>query len=129
MRIAKLAGVALVLMLSLAACGGGGSAGTEAPSAAPSASADTGGGGAGASDVAIAGFAFVPADISVSAGTTVTWTNNDSAPHTVTLDDGSADSGNMAQGSTFSLAFDTAGTFAYYCAIHASMTGTVTVTP
>jgi plastocyanin len=127
MRIAMLAGVALVLLLSVAACGGGGSAATEAPSAPASASTDADGGGA--SDVAIAGFAFAPADISVSTGTTVTWTNKDSAPHTVTLDDGSADSGNLAQGDIFSLAFDTAGTFAYSCAIHASMKGTVTVTP
>jgi plastocyanin len=54
---------------------------------------------------------------------------NEPTAHTVTFDDGSADSGNLAPGSTFDHTFATAGTFAYHCAIHSSMHGTVTVTP
>ncbi|MGH2534222.1 MAG: cupredoxin domain-containing protein [Thermomicrobiales bacterium] len=80
------------------------------------------------SSVAIEGFAFAPGSITVSVGTTVTWTNNDSAPHTVTADDGSFDSGNLGQGDTYSLTFDTPGTYSYFCAIHPNMTAVVVVT-
>ena len=81
--------------------------------------------------VDIKGFAFSPKSITVKRGTTVTWTNKDSAAHTVTFDDASmssASSGTMAQGDTFSHKFDATGTFAYHCAIHTSMTATVVVT-
>lgn len=85
---------------------------------------------AGAQDgatVSIVDFAFDPAQIDVAAGTTVTWTNNGSAPHTVTADDGSFDSGELAPGESFSFTFDTAGTFAYHCEIHPEMTAAVVV--
>jgi plastocyanin len=75
----------------------------------------------------IEGFAFNPGNIEVAAGTTVTWTNNDSTAHTVTADDGSFQSGRLEQGDTFSYTFDTAGTFSYHCEYHANMTATVTV--
>jgi plastocyanin len=80
--------------------------------------------------VMIQNFAFSPADITVKKGTTVTWTNNDSATHTVTETDGKTgpDSGDLAPSKTYSFTYNTAGTFAYHCSIHASMTGTVTVT-
>ncbi len=84
-------------------------------------------GSAGAADpaVSIAGFAFHPGTITIQAGDTVTWTNNDGATHTAT---GSGfDTGNISGGSSKSLTFDTAGTFAYHCSIHSSMTGTVIV--
>ena len=77
--------------------------------------------------MSIASFSFQPAALTVSVGTTVTWTNNDSASHTVTADDGSFKSGTLGKGETFSQTFATAGTFAYHCAIHSSMTGTITV--
>jgi plastocyanin len=77
--------------------------------------------------VSIAGFAFQPGSLEVAAGTTVTWTNDDPAPHTVTAADGSFDSGTLASGATFSQVFDAAGTFAYACAIHPTMTGTIIV--
>ncbi len=76
----------------------------------------------------IAGFAFQPVSVSVSKGGTVTWTNNDSSPHTVTAADGSFDSGNMAPGASYSRTFTSAGTFAYSCAYHSSMQGSVVVT-
>ncbi len=86
------------------------------------------GAGCGGGDaVTIANFAFGPASLSVAAGTTVTWTNDDSAAHTATADDGSFDSSSIAPGATFSQAFDTAGTFAYHCSIHPNMTATIEV--
>ena len=79
--------------------------------------------------VAIGGFAFSPASITVSVGDTVTWTNNDPQTHTATADDASWNSGNIAGGGgTKAVTFTTAGTFPYHCAIHSSMTGSITVT-
>jgi plastocyanin len=79
--------------------------------------------------VTIAGLAFSPASVTVSAGDTVTWTNNDQQTHTATADDASWNSGNIAGGGgTKSVTFTTAGTFPYHCAIHPAMTGSVTVT-
>jgi plastocyanin len=59
----------------------------------------------------------------------VTWANADIEKHTVTADDGSFDSGDVAAGASFQHTFATAGTVKYHCIIHESMTGTVTVTP
>jgi plastocyanin len=83
-----------------------------------------------ADSVIIDNFAFSPASITVKKGTTVTWTNKDSATHTVTENDGQKgpDSADLAQGKTYSFTFDTVGTFKYHCTIHTTMTGTVTVT-
>ena len=75
----------------------------------------------------IVNFAFSPANLTVTAGSTVTWTNSDSAAHTVTADGAVFSSSSLTDGGTFSHRFMTAGTFAYHCAIHPSMTGTVTV--
>jgi plastocyanin len=77
--------------------------------------------------VSIAGFAFSPQSITVTVGDTVTWTNSDSAAHTATADDNSFDTGSIANGGSDSVTFSTAGTFAYHCSIHSSMTGTVVV--
>ncbi len=77
--------------------------------------------------VSIAGFAFDQVALTIPTGTTVTWTNNDTAPHTVTGDDGSWGSSSLAQGDTFSFTFTQAGTFAYHCGVHPSMTATITV--
>jgi plastocyanin len=100
-----------------------GDPGTEAPAGTSAAAPATGDGA-----VAIANFAFDPADVSVAAGTTVTWTNDDGTAHRVKANDDSFDSEDLAQGDTFEHTFDTAGTFDYICAIHPSMTGTITVT-
>jgi plastocyanin len=75
----------------------------------------------------IADFAFSPAELTVSVGDTVTWTNQDSAPHTVTSDDGAFDSGRMDQGDTFEFTFEEAGTFTYHCDFHPNMVATITV--
>jgi amicyanin len=78
--------------------------------------------------VTIANFAYAPSNIQVSAGTTVTWTNHDSAPHTVTFKNGMKDSGWLRQGQSFSYTFTTPGTFDYYCTVHPNMVSRVTVT-
>ncbi len=71
-------------------------------------------------------------DLIVPLGTTVVWTNLDGAAHTTTagasgVRTGEWDSGSIAQNSSFTHTFDQAGTFAYYCTIHRSMTATVIV--
>lgn len=100
----------VALALAVAACGGSGPA--------PAANA-----------VSIVNFSFNPGTLTVKAGTNVTWTNNGGSTHTVTAIDSSFDSGNVSPGSTFQHTFATAGTFAYHCTIHSSMTATVVVTP
>jgi plastocyanin len=77
--------------------------------------------------VDIAGFAFSPQSITVAVGDTVTWSNSDAQNHTATADDGSFDTGTVSSGSPKSVTFSTAGTFAYHCKIHPSMTATVVV--
>jgi LPXTG-motif cell wall-anchored protein len=68
-------------------------------------------------------FAFEPKTITVNVGDTITWTNDGPAPHTVSADDGSFDSGNLDKGATFSHTFDKAGTLAYFCKYHGSKGG------
>jgi plastocyanin len=81
----------------------------------------------GPAAVAIVDVSFQPASIDVAAGTTVTWTNDDGFGHTVTATDGAFNSGVLDGGASFSQIFSEPGTFEYFCAIHPSMTGTVTV--
>ena len=84
----------------------------------------------GVTHVSIQNFAFQPATIQVAKGTTVTWTNEDAAPHTVTFRNGGMrGSGTLQRGQSFSYTFGTAGTYTYYCGVHPSMIGTVLVTP
>ncbi len=71
--------------------------------------------------------AYNPNPITISAGMTVTWMNNDSIVHTSAADAGAWSSGSIAPGATFSHTFPSAGTFQYHCAIHPNMVGTVTV--
>src|SRR5918999_6552963 len=67
--------------------GGGGAATTEQPAGENGGGGDDdGGGGAGGAEVSMEGIAFQPAEVTVSAGDTVTWTNNDSVGHDVTAD-------------------------------------------
>jgi len=141
-----LTGVAVLAVLVLAACGGSSAgSGASTPASSPTSAI------AGSSAVSIADFAFSPPTLTVKAGTTVTWTNNDGAPHTVTSTNndgaphtvtstdgpstsaqitGAFDSGDLGQGETFSFTFDKAGTYYYDCTIHAaqaSMHGIVVV--
>jgi plastocyanin len=69
-------------------------------------------------EVVISSMAFTPNTLSVKTGTTLKWINNDSAPHTITANDRSFDSGPRTTGTSFSYTFPTAGTFEYVCSIH-----------
>jgi plastocyanin len=79
------------------------------------------------SDVTIRGFAFAPAELEVAAGGEVTWTNDDPTPHTVTADDGSFDSGEIAPGETFVVRVGQTGTVNYACSFHPEMSGALRV--
>jgi plastocyanin len=71
---------------------------------------------------------FSPNPVEVKVGETVTWINDDSGRHTVTLKDGVFDSGMMGKGQSSSFTFDTAGEYPYFCEPHPNMVGTVVVT-
>jgi plastocyanin len=70
---------------------------------------------------------FDPASLNVAAGTTVTWTNNDTEAHTVTADDGLFDSGVLEPGQSYSTWLGGSGTVSYHCEIHPDMKGSVVV--
>lgn len=70
---------------------------------------------------------FVPQQIQLNSGGTVTWQNNDKAAHTATADNGEFDSGIIAPSKIFSTTLDKAETLNYKCTIHPWMTGTITV--
>jgi plastocyanin len=71
--------------------------------------------------------AYAPDEVTVAAGTTVTWTNTDSVSHTTASDAREWNSGVIAPGGQYAFAFQTAGIFPYHCAIHPGMIGTVVV--
>ena len=77
--------------------------------------------------VAIDNFKFSVASLEVAAGTTVTWTNHDDVPHTVTSTTKVFKSPPLDTGETFSYTFKLAGTFEYYCSLHPHMTGQIVV--
>jgi len=78
--------------------------------------------------VAVQAFVFDSAEITVPAGTTVTWTNNDPVAHTVTDVNQAWDSGLFESGATFSKTFTEPGEYSYYCIPHPTMIGKVVVT-
>jgi plastocyanin len=82
-----------------------------------------------ANTINLSGSSFSPSTLTVKAGTTITWNNNDNIAHTVTADDKSFDSGSLAAGKTFVKTFSTAGSFAYHCNFHSGMKGTIVVQP
>jgi plastocyanin len=75
----------------------------------------------------IAGFAFSPRSVTVKVGDTVTWANSDAQGHTASADNGAWDTGTISGNSSKSVTMTTAGTFAYHCKIHESMTATLVV--
>ena len=79
--------------------------------------------------VNIQNLAFSPADLAISVGDTVTWTNNDAAAHTSTATAGSTfNSGTLNQGESFTFVFNSAGTISYICNFHpATMSGSIVV--
>ena len=73
--------------------------------------------------VTIKNFAFEPAALSVAVGDTVTFTNEDGAPHTAT---GAAfDTGTLSKGKSGTVEITEAGEFAYKCNFHPSMKGSI----
>lgn len=79
-------------------------------------------------NIDISNFAFAPSDLVVKVGDTVTWTNKDIVPHTITSDSGTELASNsLGTGNSYSHTFNQAGTFSYHCSIHTSMKGKVTV--
>ena len=76
---------------------------------------------------------YIPADVTVDVGGDVTWTNDDTAAHTVTSGtaeggpDGNFDSSLFMAGNTFTVTFEEEGVFDYFCMVHPWMVGTVTV--
>jgi plastocyanin len=125
---------ALVALAAAAGCGGstGPTGGASGTAVGPSSAASAG-------RVTIENFAFVPQTLTVTPGTTVMWTNNDSAPHNVVATDSIASdatttsqfrSATLVQGDSFSFTFEKAGTYYYECSLHAgqdTMHGTIIV--
>jgi plastocyanin len=72
---------------------------------------------------------YDPASLTISVGSTVTWTNNGSTAVTVTSPDGLFDSESLGPGASFSYTFDTPGTFRYFCVPYPHMKGVITVSP
>ncbi|MEU4191835.1 cupredoxin family copper-binding protein [Kribbella sp. NPDC026611] len=127
-------------LVAVAACGGGTDSQSQANPAPPPAadsempgmttSASPAGPAVAANSVDIKEFAFGPQSISVKVGTTVTWTNDDQDPHTVTSQNGNGPlkSSTLQNGDKYQFKFTKAGSFDYLCTIHPFMTGTVVVT-
>ena len=85
---------------------------------------------AGVRTIEIRDFAFTPAEVTVPAGTTVHWVNEEEeVVHTVTADDGSFDSGSLQPGEGWSRRFDEPGRHPYHCTPHPFMKATVVVEP
>jgi plastocyanin len=78
-------------------------------------------------EVKIDNFSFGPAELTVAAGTTVTWTNRDDIPHTVVSTDKVFKSKVLDTDEKFSYTFGQPGSFPYFCSIHPKMTGKVVV--
>lgn len=78
--------------------------------------------------VHIKNFAYVPASLTVAAGTTVRFVNDDTEAHTVTANDKSFDSAGLDAGDSWTHRFATPGNFPYFCAVHPYMHGLVVVT-
>jgi len=77
--------------------------------------------------VAISKMRFGPAELTVKAGTTVEWINQDTVPHTATARDRSWSSGLFSQGQSWRRTFTVAGRYPYFCEVHPFMKGTVVV--
>jgi len=78
-------------------------------------------------EVGIDNFVYNPQQVTVKAGTTVTWVNHDDIPHTVTSKTGVFKSKALDTDDKFSFTFATPGNFPYFCALHPHMTGTIVV--
>ena len=102
---------------------------TAAPAAAPAEPAATSAPveAVKTASVDISQMRFDAPTVTVKAGGTVTWTNRDGAPHTVTATDGSFGSSQLTSGDSFSHTFSEPGTYTYFCQVHPMMKATVVV--
>jgi len=114
----------VVTSFTLLACGqktqSAGPDNQPAPAAADNQSASV-------TQVKIDNFSFTPQTLTVTAGTTVTWTNSDDVPHNVVSTDKVFKSKTMDTDEKFSYTFTKPGTYGYFCSIHPKMTATVVV--
>ena len=78
--------------------------------------------------ITISQMQFSPARVTVKKGATVTWTQRDNMPHTVTASNGSFGSQTLNGGASYSRTFDEPGEYPYYCSLHPSMQGEIVVT-
>jgi len=123
------------LALGLVAVGcGGGDSGDSGSDGAGNSEEPSGDGGGGGGQVGMQNVQFDPKDLTVKAGETITFTNNESVPHDVHKTSGpgddfsSGDTGGMQEGDTFELTLDKPGKYEYVCKVHApGMAGTITV--
>jgi plastocyanin len=116
----------LSLSIGLAACGGynapSAPSGTPTPAPAGSTTVTI---SSGASAQTTAAFGANP--LTIPAGTTISWLNNDNTTHTSTADGPQWSSGDIPPGGRFNFAFATPGRFTYRCQIHPNMVGTIVV--
>lgn len=115
----------LPLVALLTGCGSDGSTDTTGARAPAAATTPAAAPAEGAQAVAIRDFKYDPTPLTVSVGTKVTWTNDDSAPHTVTGP--GLELGDLLEGDTKSFTFTKPGTYAYVCDFHRFMKGSVVV--
>src|SRR5919199_2318471 len=73
-------------------------------------------------------YSFLPDDITLPAGSGITFMNLSSAPHTATSDTGAFDTGTLPAGGIKRIVFDTPGTYLYHCTIHPTMHGRIVIT-
>jgi len=124
----------LALGLVAAGCGGDDNSSSSSDSGGDGASKAEEPSGGGGAKVGMQNVQFVPKDITVKPGETITFTNDESIPHDVHKTSGpgkdfsSGDTGGMQQGDTFKLKLTEAGEYGYVCNVHApGMAGTITV--
>ena len=110
----------------LSGCGGDGEATPEATEATPAAAEATV--AEGAVRVAMKDFEFVPENVEVETGQTITWVNEDTAQHdAVAAGEDGPKSQLFNQGESYSWTAEKAGTIEYVCTVHPGMDGTITV--
>ena len=129
----------LVAVLTLAACSGTASTpASTSPASVPPAGSPAAGSPAGASggaaggaacatapagstatvNVTIKDFKFAPQPVQAKVGDVIQWANQDSAPHSATLDNGACDTKPISPGSNATLVFTAPGTYTYHCSVH-----------
>ncbi|MFW6070429.1 MAG: cupredoxin domain-containing protein [bacterium] len=117
--LAVLFGVATYGVWYLAPAPAAATAGVEGEADAPEAEgSEAANGGARTRQVVLQNFEFAPQEVTVVAGTEVTWVNQDGAPHNVTVADGGDGSDNFLQGESYAITFDEPGTYTVYCTLH-----------